>query len=320
MNDKILKNIQLATTALITNSESDYIGEALSQLEHGLQCGFFAKKHNHTVEVIIASLYHDIGHYYCNIPREQMSNLGVLYHEWIGARILRELGFTKKTSSLVRYHVAAKRYLAGKKTGYIKKLSSASKGTLEFQGGPMNREEMSNFEKHRWFKEIIQVRANDEQGKLTDIVLPKPDSFKQEIRSCLDEKIITNSHKQTKLNFINVNIVHLQDIQILSDKKYFPIENTENRIILVATNVIKSPLKIDILPSKLEGEFYLEPFLNKERNKKDTKEFLNQLSSSYIKEYIIVATANVIRHLKEIDDPTSDFIYSQETTQELCIS
>jgi 2-amino-1-hydroxyethylphosphonate dioxygenase (glycine-forming) len=319
VNNKILNAIDQARQALITSAKSDYIGEAISQLEHGLQCGLFAKKYNHTIEVIIASLYHDIGHYYCNLSREQMSGLGVLYHEWIGARVVRELGFTKKTASLVRYHVAAKRYLAAKKTSYIKNLSSASKGTLDFQGGPMSNDEMSNFEKHPWFKEIIQVRANDEKGKLIGLELPTPELFDKEISYCLDQKVISRNHKQTQLNFIRTNTFQLQNIKELSVKKYFLTENTENKIILIATNMMKSPLKINTLPSELEGVIYLEPFLNQKRTKEDTKEFLNQLASSYIKEYTIAADSNVIKHLKEIGYLNPNFIYNQDTTQEICI-
>ncbi|WP_367607843.1 HD domain-containing protein [Legionella sp. W05-934-2] len=155
----------------------DYIGEAVSQLEHALQCAYFAQKCGHSHEIIIASLLHDIGHVALTTPQPQMAELGVINHEWIGARLLLEMGFSPTVSQLVGHHVNAKRYLSGKKPAYYQRLSSASKGTLAFQGGPMSFAEMAAFEALPLFKQIIQVRTHDEKGKEVDLVTPALDHY-----------------------------------------------------------------------------------------------------------------------------------------------
>jgi predicted HD phosphohydrolase len=40
---------------------NDYIGEKVSQLEHGLQAAFMAEKENYPNNVVLAAFLHDIG-------------------------------------------------------------------------------------------------------------------------------------------------------------------------------------------------------------------------------------------------------------------
>lgn len=150
----------------------DYIGEAISQFEHALQCAYFAETLGHSEEVILASLLHDIGHVALSNHQPQMADLGVINHEWIGARLALEMGFSKKTAMLIGHHVNAKRYLAAKKERYQASLSQASIGTLKFQGGPMTLAEQSLFESLPFYKEALQVRTNDEKGKDTEMAEP----------------------------------------------------------------------------------------------------------------------------------------------------
>lgn len=93
----------------------DYIGESVSQLEHALQCAYFAEQAGHSQEVILACLFHDIGHFASDTKQNKMADLGVVHHEWIGAQLAYILGFSAKVALLIGNHVNAKRYLAGKK-------------------------------------------------------------------------------------------------------------------------------------------------------------------------------------------------------------
>src|SRR5579872_4177296 len=98
-----------------TNLEkTDYIGEPVSQLLHGLQCAYFAEQSGHSEEVILASLFHDIGHFASLTEQFTMADLGVMHHEWIGAKLVYDAGFSEKIAILIGHHVDAKRYLAGK--------------------------------------------------------------------------------------------------------------------------------------------------------------------------------------------------------------
>src|SRR5579872_926209 len=161
-----------------TNLEkTDYIGEPVSQLEHALQCAYFAEQSGHSEEVILASLFHDIGHFASHTKQFTMANLGVVNHEWIGAKLAYDAGFSAKVALLIGNHVNAKRYLASKKPNYYERLSEASKRTLDFQGGPMLESERNTFEKHPFFKEILQVRINDEKGKELNLDVPPLDYY-----------------------------------------------------------------------------------------------------------------------------------------------
>lgn len=144
----------------------DYIGENMTQIEHALQCAYYAKQKNYDKDIIIAALLHDIGHI---IPQdnETMANLGVLRHENKGAEFLKKLNYSDKICSLVRNHVDAKRYLCTKNDSYTNKLSDASLKTIKYQGGLMTNKELLIFEQNKYFEESLQIRYLDDMGKQT---------------------------------------------------------------------------------------------------------------------------------------------------------
>lgn len=187
-------HLQRALQFLNESEKKEYIGELVSQLEHALQCAYFAEQSGHSEEVILASLFHDIGHYASTTKQFHMAELGIVHHEWIGAKLAYEVGFSAKVALLIGNHVNAKRYLASRKPNYYDRLSEASKGTLAFQGGPMTDNERLTFEKHPLFKEILQVRINDEKGKEVDCHVPELNYYVPRIRNHL--QIHSTNHVQ----------------------------------------------------------------------------------------------------------------------------
>ncbi len=167
------QKVEQAFLCLGLAKDMDYIGESVSQLEHALQCAYFAEQAGHSREVILACLFHDVGHFASNTKQNMMADLGVVHHEWLGALLAYNLGFSAKTALLIGNHVNAKRYLAGKKKDYFERLSEASKKTLLFQGGVMSDEEMLHFETGIHFKDILRVRINDEKAKEIGIEVPQ---------------------------------------------------------------------------------------------------------------------------------------------------
>lgn len=122
---------------LRASANMDYIGEAISQLEHALQCAKFAAdsgscrptassirvcwcKSNCARSVsgadddtILGAMLHDIGHLPLEVDQDEnslsrMGDVGVQQHEHIGASWLLHLGFSEKVANLVRGHVQAK--------------------------------------------------------------------------------------------------------------------------------------------------------------------------------------------------------------------
>ncbi|KAF7196592.1 2-amino-1-hydroxyethylphosphonate dioxygenase (glycine-forming) [Pseudocercospora fuligena] len=159
---------------LNTKGQGDYIGEPISQLEHSLQAAHLARVNGSDEETVIAALLHDIGQF---LPSDQVKSIahevrnmtsekddsaggvGRVGHERIGEQYLLKLGFPQKVASLVGSHVAAKRYLCAVEPGYHDTLSEASKKSLIFQGGPMDGEELKQWQASPWCEEMCRCVA-----------------------------------------------------------------------------------------------------------------------------------------------------------------
>jgi len=183
LEEMAMERAEALLKVLNAASSMDYIGEPISQLEHALQCGKFAADSGADNEVILGALLHDIGHLLVGFEsndgpsQQRMGNLGVVNHELVGARFLLRLGFSNKLAQLVCGHVQAKRYLVWKHEHYAKKLSPASKQTLDFQGGPMGESEALAFEKSDLFSTILKLRTWDDKAKVVGLQVPGLDHY-----------------------------------------------------------------------------------------------------------------------------------------------
>jgi phosphonate degradation associated HDIG domain protein len=158
---------------------ADYIGEKISQIEHAYQAAQAAEKDGWDDEVVLAALFHDIGHICIN--EEQYHDMGVFgnqEHEKVGKEYLLRHGFSQKIADLAGNHVTAKRYLTYKYPEYLAKLSEASIKTLAYQGGPMNAQEAEAFEKDPLFKASLKLREYDEMAKEENVPLPDAEYYK----------------------------------------------------------------------------------------------------------------------------------------------
>lgn len=90
-----------------------------------------------------------------------MDGFGMMDHEKVGAAYLLKLGFSDRLCKLIASHVNAKRYLTWKDSGYYDQLSTASKKTLEYQGGRMQKTEAMQFESDPLFDLYIKMRRWD---------------------------------------------------------------------------------------------------------------------------------------------------------------
>ena len=148
----------------------DYIGEAITQIEHMSQAAELAMAEGFDDEVVLAAFFHDIGHL-CGEGEGDMGGYGVVSHERIGAEYLRRCGFGERMARLVQYHVEAKRYLTLRQPGYYDRLSEASRRTLEYQGGVMSDAEADAFEQDPLFKVSLRMREWDEMAKEVGVPL-----------------------------------------------------------------------------------------------------------------------------------------------------
>jgi predicted HD phosphohydrolase len=146
----------------------EYLGEPVTMAEHMLQGAHFAEQANEPEIIIVSALLHDIGHFTSEFGTFSMDDTKDKFHEEAGADVLEQF-FPTLVIDCVRYHVAAKRYLCAAKPEYFKRLSDASIHSLNLQGGPMNVEEVAEFEKNPNLKEIVKVRYYDEASKRDDL-------------------------------------------------------------------------------------------------------------------------------------------------------
>jgi phosphonate degradation associated HDIG domain protein len=159
--------------------DEDYIGEPVSQLEHMSQAAALAQAEGFDDEVILAAFFHDIGHLCADAEEAgSMDGMGNVDHEKLGADYLLERGFSERMANLVQGHVIAKRYLTYKYPEYYNRLSDASKGTLEFQGGVMTGEEATDFELNPDAELIIRLRYWDDMAKEIHIPVNNLDYLK----------------------------------------------------------------------------------------------------------------------------------------------
>ncbi|KAF9893030.1 hypothetical protein FE257_012441 [Aspergillus nanangensis] len=177
-----LQKAEYLVKALEEYGQGDYIGEAISQLEHCLQAANQAQKSGARSELVIAALLHDIGQI---IPlnetkevrmnlKDSPENVGRMGHETIGAEFLRSLGFSQNVCQLVHSHVPAKRYLTAVNNLYYDSLSSASKKSLQFQGGPFKGDELEAFDRDPLRDEMVALRLWDDAAKVEGIVDATP--------------------------------------------------------------------------------------------------------------------------------------------------
>jgi [1-hydroxy-2-(trimethylamino)ethyl]phosphonate dioxygenase len=148
-----------------------YFGEPVTTTEHSLQAAHFAQSSGAPDALIIAALLHDIGHLLGSVPNDLAEWKSDAHHEVSGSRWL-SARFGPEVCEPVRLHVPAKRYLCATDPKYFARLSSASVFTLSLQGGPMASTEVAAFEAERYWRDAIQVRQWDDQGKVAGLQTP----------------------------------------------------------------------------------------------------------------------------------------------------
>lgn len=161
-----------------------YGGEAVTQLEHGLQAAHFAKLAGATDELVTAALLHDIGHLLHDLP-DNATEQGIDdVHEALGAQFLTTY-FKPEVVEAVNLHVAAKRYLCLVEPGYYSTLSPTSKSSLLLQGGIMSGEEKNAFENFEYYNEAVSLRKWDDMAKVPELNVNPIESYRTTIKNTL---------------------------------------------------------------------------------------------------------------------------------------
>jgi phosphonate degradation associated HDIG domain protein len=144
---------------------------AVSQKEHALQSADLAAKRGLGEALVIAALFHDLGHLLVgddvNLAAQGVDDL----HEETSANALAQL-FGNDVAEPVRLHVAAKRYLCAVNPAYYDKLSEDSRQSLLLQGGPMSPSEVAAFDKLEHRAAALALRLIDDEAKVAGLKTP----------------------------------------------------------------------------------------------------------------------------------------------------
>ncbi len=137
--------------------------EAVSALEHALQCAQLAEWAHADRSLVAAAFLHDIGHF---LVAEAVARNDRVddRHEELAIPFLAS-AFDAAVTEPVRLHVQAKRYLVRIDEPYARSLSPASVHSLALQGGPMRDDEMERFEDLPFALEAVQLRRWDDLAK-----------------------------------------------------------------------------------------------------------------------------------------------------------
>jgi phosphonate degradation associated HDIG domain protein len=152
-----------------------YGQEAVSQLDHALQCAHLAEQADETPETVVAALLHDLGHM-LNAERDPVADADAPpekddLHQYVALPFLRSL-FPDAVLEPIKLHVDAKRYLCAVDAGYWEALSPASKHSLELQGGRYDEEQVRSFEALTFYSEAVRLRRYDDLAKVPGQITP----------------------------------------------------------------------------------------------------------------------------------------------------
>jgi phosphonate degradation associated HDIG domain protein len=162
----------------------DTYGESLTQMQHALQCAALALRDEASDALVIAALFHDVGH----LVADQQNNPDFKLneddddHEALGARILAPL-FGPSVALPVSLHVTAKRWRCMKDPTYLEELSAASRATLVAQGGLLNPAACERFENHPGFHDAVTLRTWDDRAKVDGLDVGVLDDYTELVNS-----------------------------------------------------------------------------------------------------------------------------------------
>jgi len=166
------------------NGAAQYGDEAVSQLQHALQCAHLAECSGAPDSLVVAALLHDIGHLIHKLGEDAAARGIDDRHEALGRKYLARW-FGEDVTAPIGLHVDAKRWLCAADPAYFDTLSPASVRSLELQGGPFSEAEAAAFIAQPHAQDALAVRRWDEQAKDPGALTPGLERY----RRCIEASI-----------------------------------------------------------------------------------------------------------------------------------
>lgn len=160
-----------------------YGSEAVSQLDHALQCAALATTAHQPAEMVAACLLHDLGHLVHHLGVRAADQGIDDCHEYRAIPYLTAQ-FSAAVWQPIRLHVQAKRYLCATDPQYWQALSEGSKETLVLQGGPFSEAEATAFMAQPYAAAAVQLRRWDDLAKVPNLPTPSLRDFIPVLEAC----------------------------------------------------------------------------------------------------------------------------------------
>jgi len=152
-------------------ARTQYGKEAVTELEHSLQCAELADQAGADEELVLACMLHDVARF--AVPQEQVSdtlqnakvNSNAKGHGARGAELMQGL-LPEKSLFCIKHHAEAKQYLCLTNDNYKAKLSSASIKTLKIQSAEVDQNKLDELSQHPWWSDALKLRVWDDAAKI----------------------------------------------------------------------------------------------------------------------------------------------------------
>ena len=169
---------------LETSGREQYGDEAVSQLQHALQCAHLAERSGAPAPLVVAALLHDFGHLIHKLGEDAAARGIDTRHETLGRKYLARW-FDEDVTAPIGLHVEAKRWLCATEPAYFDTLSPASVRSLELQGGPFTEAGAAAFIAAPHAQDALAVRRWDEQAKDPRAVTPRLEHYRSRIEASI---------------------------------------------------------------------------------------------------------------------------------------
>lgn len=159
---------------LLTQHGSNQYGrEAVSQLEHALQCAHLAESAGETDVLVMACLLHDLGHLLAAEKAGETETDADTddLHQYTALPFLRGT-LADTVLEPIRLHVDAKRYLCLAEANYFSSLSAASVHSLALQGGVFTGLQAQSFMQQPHAEQAVRLRRYDDLAKVAGLEVP----------------------------------------------------------------------------------------------------------------------------------------------------
>ncbi|QCI12664.1 HD domain-containing protein [Pseudomonas putida] len=183
MTDVATHNVLLLLKSVMRQCANIELNEGGNLLQHSLWVAYQAQAAGCESPLVVAALFHDIGHCLCAGDPELPDYYRDREHAALAATWLSRW-FPASVCAPVAMHIDAKRYLATVDPAYRMQLGRGSKQSLENQGGLMTEHELSAFSSHRQHEQALLVRVFDDAPYVGEC-LPPYTRYERIVRSVM---------------------------------------------------------------------------------------------------------------------------------------